>query len=80
MDERAREILAKADADQVRFVSLQFTDLFGTVKNVTIPVGKLPAVLQSGENFDGSSIEGFARICESDMVLRPDLDTYCVLP
>lgn len=80
MDERAREMLAKADADQVRFVSLQFTDLFGTVKNVTIPVGKLGAVLQSGENFDGSSIEGFARICESDMVLRPDLDTYCVLP
>jgi glutamine synthetase len=50
------------------------------VKSVTIPVGRLVAALDQGINFDGSSIEGFARIAESDMVLRPDLDTYAVLP
>jgi glutamine synthetase len=76
----AKEIVAKVKADEVRFVSLQFTDLFGTVKNVTIPAGRLSAVLDQGANFDGSSIEGFARIAESDMVLRPDLDTYAILP
>jgi len=80
MDEKAREIIAQAKADEVSFVSLQFTDLFGTVKNVTVPVGRLATVLEAGQNFDGSSIEGFARICESDMVLRPDLRTYSVLP
>ena len=76
----AKEILARAQADEVSFISLQFTDLFGTVKNVTIPVRRLAAALDQGINFDGSSIEGFARIAESDMVLRPDLDTYAVLP
>ena len=80
MDERTKEIVKRADSDQVFFISLQFTDLFGTVKNVTIPVGRLAAALEQGVNFDGSSIEGFARICESDMVLRPDLSTYSVLP
>ncbi len=74
------EILERADADQVRFVSLQFTDLFGTVKNVTVPAEQLGIVLENGCNFDGSSIEGFARIAESDMVLRPDPRTYAVLP
>jgi glutamine synthetase len=73
-------VLARAQADGISFVSLQFTDLFGTVKSVTIPVGRLVAALDQGINFDGSSIEGFARIAESDMVLRPDLDTYAVLP
>jgi glutamine synthetase len=80
MNDQTKEIVARAEADQISFVSLQFTDLFGTVKNVTIPVGRLAAVLQNGQNFDGSSIEGFARICESDMVLRPDPSTYAVLP
>jgi len=76
----AEDIIARAEADQVRFVSLQFTDLFGTVKNVTIPVERLPVAVRKGQSFDGSSIEGFARICESDMVLRPDINTYQVLP
>jgi len=80
MDEKAEGIIAQAKADQVSFISLQFTDLFGTGKNVTIPVGRLATVLQKGQHFDGSSIEGFARICESDMILRPDLNTYSVLP
>jgi glutamine synthetase len=80
MEKKAQEIIAQAEADQVCFVSLQFTDLFGTVKNVTIPRARLAQVLDRGQNFDGSSIEGFARIAESDMVLRPDLSTYSVLP
>lgn len=80
MDEKVEGVIAKAKADQVCFISLQFTDIFGTVKNVTIPVAMLAAALEHGVNFDGSSIEGFARIAESDMVLRPDISTYSVLP
>ncbi len=80
MDSKSRDVLAKVDEDQVRFISLQFTDLFGTVKNVMVPANRLKGVFESGQNFDGSSIEGFARIYESDMVLRPDADTYCILP
>jgi len=80
VDEQAKEIIARAEADQVHFISLQFTDIFGTVKNVTVPVSMLAPALEHGVNFDGSSIEGFARIAESDMVLRPDISTYSVLP
>lgn len=80
MDEQAKEVVARAEADRVCFISLQFTDLFGTVKNVTIPVKRLVVALEHGINFDGSSIEGFARICESDMILHPDCSTYTVLP
>jgi glutamine synthetase len=80
MDRSESDVIARVESDQVQFISLQFTDLFGTVKNVTIPVSRLAGVLEEGCNFDGSSIEGFARIAESDMVLRPDLSTYAVLP
>jgi glutamine synthetase len=80
MPYETEQIVSKAKADGIHFVSLQFTDLFGTVKNVTIPVDRLAVALHSGQSFDGSSIEGFARICESDMVLRPDPSTYRVLP
>ncbi|MEX0587162.1 MAG: glutamine synthetase, partial [Patescibacteria group bacterium] len=76
MEERARELLAQVKADGVRAVSLQFTDLGGSVKSVTIPAHALPDALDKGIWFDGSSIEGFARIHESDMLLRPDPDTY----
>ena len=80
MDEAMSQVIAKAEADGVQFISLQLTDIFGTVKNVTIPAERLPAALQHGVNFDGSSIMGLARICESDMLLRPDPSTYRVLP
>lgn len=67
--------------DEVRFVSLQFTDLVGMVKNVTIPVDQfISDCLEYGTWFDGSSIEGFARIAESDMYLVPDLGTYSLIP
>ena len=74
------DLLKRVREDGVRFVSLQFTDILGTIKSVTIPVGQLEGALEDGVWFDGSSIEGFARICESDMILIPDPATYRVLP
>ncbi|MDO8671423.1 MAG: type I glutamate--ammonia ligase [Dehalococcoidia bacterium] len=77
---KPKEILKKAEADGVRFVNLQFTDVVGVVKSVTIPIEQLPDAIDHGKWFDGSSIEGFARIAESDMYLVPDLATYRVIP
>ena len=73
-------LIARVREDGVQFVSLQFTDIMGTIKSVTIPVGRLEEILEQGLWFDGSSIEGFARIYESDMVLAPDPVTYQVFP
>ncbi|MCF7860848.1 type I glutamate--ammonia ligase [Candidatus Woesearchaeota archaeon] len=77
---KTEEILKKAKDDNVKFVQLQFTDLHGMIKAVTIPVEKLEESLEKGTWFDGSSIEGFTRICESDMYLKPDPKTYAILP
>jgi len=74
------DFLRRVEEDGVQFVSLQFTDVMGRIKSVTIPVGRLESALEDGVWFDGSSIEGFARIYESDLVLIPDVDTYRVLP
>lgn len=74
------DLLRRVEEDQVRFVALQFTDVTGSVKSVDIPVNRLGEALQDGIWFDGSSVEGFARIQESDMRLMPDADTYAVLP
>jgi len=74
------EILAIVSERQIKFIDLQFTDVGGAVKNVTIPDSELMATLNHGIWFDGSSIEGFARIAESDMHLVPDLSTFAVLP
>jgi glutamine synthetase len=73
-----RDIIHKAKKDEIRFVSLQFTDLLGVIKEVIIPVKGLKEALSNGVWFDGSSIEGFARIQESDLFLKPDLSTYSV--
>lgn len=68
-------------ADQrIEFINLQFTDIVGMVKNVTIPTRQLDDCLDHGVWFDGSSIEGFARIAESDMFLVPDLDSFAPIP
>ena len=75
-----KEVLEKVKADGVHFISLQFTDILGTIKSITIPAGRLEEALDRGVWFDGSSIQGFARIYESDMVLQPDPSTYRVLP
>ena len=74
------QILARVQESRIQFVDLQFTDVGGAVKNVTIPVPELAATLNHGIWFDGSSIEGFARVAESDMHLVPDLSTFAVLP
>lgn len=64
----------------VQFVDMQFTDIFGVLKAVTIPVHKLEDAMDHNVWFDGSSIDGFTRITESDMYLKPDLNTFAVLP
>ena len=64
----------------VKFIRLQFTDILGIPKDVEITLDELPKALEEGIAFDGSSIEGFARICESDMYLHPDLDTLKIYP
>jgi glutamine synthetase len=74
------DILAKVEEQRVRFVALWFTDITGLVKSVMIPAAELENVLENGSHFDGSAIEGFARVAESDMVLAPDLSTFVVLP
>ncbi|MDI2588469.1 type I glutamate--ammonia ligase [Psychrobacillus sp. NEAU-3TGS] len=65
---------------EVNFIRLQFTDILGTIKNVEIPVSQLDKALDNKMMFDGSSIEGFVRIEESDMYLVPDLNTWVVFP
>src|SRR5690554_1925633 len=74
------DILTMAKNENVRFIRLQFTDLLGTIKNVEIPVDQLPKALNNMMMFDGSSIQGFVRIEESDMYLYPDLDTWVIFP
>ena len=64
----------------VRFLRLQFTDILGVNKNVEIPSSQFEKALAGDIMFDGSSIEGFVRIEESDMLLAPDLDTFLVYP
>jgi len=76
----AIDLVARARRDGVKFVCLQFTDVVGTIKSVDIPVHRLPEVIADGIWFDGSSVEGFARIQESDMLMRADAKTYRVLP
>ncbi|WP_152654697.1 type I glutamate--ammonia ligase [Oceanobacillus sp. CFH 90083] len=74
------EIEKQIKKENVRFIRLQFTDMLGTIKNVEIPLSQLNKALDNKMAFDGSSIEGFVRIEESDMLLYPDLDTFIVFP
>ncbi|OMP68683.1 type I glutamate--ammonia ligase [Domibacillus epiphyticus] len=74
------DIKRLAEEENVKFIRLQFTDILGTIKNVEIPVSQLDKALDNDMMFDGSSIEGFVRIEESDMKLYPDLDTWVVFP
>ncbi|MBO9316869.1 MAG: type I glutamate--ammonia ligase [Chloroflexus sp.] len=79
-DDPREMLLRRVEADNVAFVNLQFTDVLGIGKTVTIPVEELPDALDHGVWFDGSSIEGFARLVESDMYLVPDISTYAIIP
>src|SRR3989442_9101956 len=75
-----REILDAAKKQDISSLRLQFTDILGINKNVEVPQSQFEKALEGDIMFDGSSIEGFVRIEESDMVLRPDLETFRVLP
>ena len=74
------EILKIAKEKEVRFVRLQFTDILGSIKNVAISVSQLEKALDNQCMFDGSSIEGFVRIEESDMKLHPDYNSFALFP
>ncbi|WP_066058362.1 type I glutamate--ammonia ligase [Robertmurraya korlensis] len=74
------DITRLAEEQNVKFIRLQFTDILGTIKNVEIPISQLEKALDNKMMFDGSSIEGFVRIEESDMYLYPDLDTWVIFP
>jgi len=76
----AQRVIDQIEEGDVEFLRLQFTDILGTVKNVAIPVSRAKKAFKDGIYFDGSSIEGFVRIQESDMRLKPDPSTFAVLP
>ncbi|MDD5082654.1 MAG: glutamine synthetase family protein [Dehalococcoidales bacterium] len=79
-DEAKEYVLKMAKEHDVRFIRLWFTDILGTLKNFAITIQELEGAMEDGTGFDGSSIEGFARIDESDMVAMPDPDTFRLLP
>jgi glutamine synthetase len=75
-----RSILERAEKERVKFLRLQFTDILGVIKNVEVPDRQFEEALDGRILFDGSSIEGFVRIEESDMFLKPDLSTFQIFP
>lgn len=75
-----KDILRLVEENDVKFIRLQFTDVFGMLKNVAITSRQLERVLEEGCMFDGSSIDGFVRIEESDMLLKPDPDSFAIFP
>jgi glutamine synthetase len=79
-DEIVNSILQKCKASDVRLITLQFVDILGTAKSVTIPTEHLEEALSRGKGFDGSSIQGFVRIYESDMIAMPDPSTFRIIP
>ena len=74
------DILRMVEEEDVGFIRLQFTDMYGTLKNVAITSSQLEKALDNECMFDGSAIEGFARMEDSDMYLRPDLNTFEIFP
>ncbi|MGE5606645.1 MAG: type I glutamate--ammonia ligase [Bacteroidota bacterium] len=74
------EVVKSCQDRNVRFIRMQFTDILGSVKNVSVPVSQLNRALNSEIMFDGSSIEGFTRVEESDMILKPDLNSFTIFP
>jgi len=79
-EESKQYVLKMAKENDIKFIRLWFTDILGNLKSFAITVEELEGALEEGMGFDGSSIEGFARIDESDMVAKPDPDTFCILP
>ncbi|MCK5626244.1 glutamine synthetase beta-grasp domain-containing protein, partial [Candidatus Bathyarchaeota archaeon] len=79
-EEIKESILNKVKELNIKLIILQFVDILGTVKSVTIPVQHLNEALERGYPFDGSSVEGFVRIYESDLIAMPDPATFRILP
>jgi glutamine synthetase len=77
---KEQAVIDRIEEEGVDFLRLQFTDILGTVKNVSVPARQAEKAFTEGIYFDGSSIEGFVRIQESDMRLEPDPDTFAILP
>lgn len=73
-------LIKQLENDKVEFINLQFSDILGSLKEVTIPLNRVHDTIKYGTWFDGSSIEGFARIHESDLFLKPDVSTYAIIP
>ncbi|QKY20427.1 type I glutamate--ammonia ligase [Halolamina sp. CBA1230] len=80
LTDEEQDVLERIDREGIDFLRLQFTDILGTVKNVAVPADQAEKAFTEGIYFDGSSIEGFVRIQESDMRLKPDASTFSVLP
>ncbi|SDC37644.1 type I glutamate--ammonia ligase [Natrinema hispanicum] len=80
LTETEQAVLDEIEEKDVDFLRLQFTDILGTVKNVSVPARQAEKAFEEGIYFDGSSIEGFVRIQESDMRLKPDPETFAILP
>ena len=74
------DIYRMIEEEDVEFIRLQFTDLFGSLKNLAVTTSQLERVLDNAISFDGASIEGFVKIENSDLFLYPDLDTFCIFP
>ena len=75
-----QDILDFVEDNNVKFVRFAFCDIFGTQKNIAVLASDLPKAMEDGVCFDGSSIAGFMKVEESDLVLRPDLSTVTILP
>ncbi|MFB0527262.1 MAG: glutamine synthetase beta-grasp domain-containing protein, partial [bacterium] len=75
-----KDVLKVVKEEGVKFIRLWFTDILGQLKSVAITERELPRALEGGTGFDGSSVEGFARIFESDLVAVPDTSTFQILP
>ena len=74
-----KNIVKEMINNNIDYINLQFSDIMGMAKSVTIPMSKFQDALDFGLWFDGSSVEGFTRIFESDMLLKPDMNTIAVM-
>jgi glutamine synthetase len=80
MDKQTDFVLRTIEERDIRFVRLWFTDVLGTLKSVAVAPAELEAAFEEGLGFDGSAIEGFARVSEADMLAKPDPSTFSILP
>ena len=76
---RKAEIVKMAEAENVEFIRLQFTDMFGMLKSIAVPSGRLQKALEENFSIDPASLEGFAKEAEADLYLKPDLNTFAIL-